>query len=138
MSSNIMGIDIAKLTFDVALIINENIFTGQFENSSKGFKALKSWLRTKQSGQVHACLEATGSYGEALSHFLFEQNHLVSVVNPLMTSAYGQSKLRRNKTDPADAKLIAEYCLKEKPRLWSPPSAEMIELQALRRRIEAL
>ena len=30
------------------------------------------------------------------------------------------SKLHRNKTDKADAALIAEFCLKEKPALWAP------------------
>ncbi|NMC85692.1 MAG: IS110 family transposase, partial [Anaerolineaceae bacterium] len=39
--------------------------------------------------------------------------------------------MRRNKTDKADAQLIAEYCLREKPVLWTPPPASFKDLQAL-------
>ncbi len=37
MDSIILGIDISKQTFDVALLINNKIKTKKFDNNSKGF-----------------------------------------------------------------------------------------------------
>ncbi len=38
-------------------------------------------------------MEATGSYGKSLANFLYENNHEVSVVNPLCIHAFAKSKL---------------------------------------------
>jgi transposase len=83
-------------------------------------------------------MEATGQYGNDLAEYLYQQGWKVSVVNPARIKAYGNSKLRRNKTDKADAQLIAEYCLREQPALWSPPPASFKDLQALVRRLDNL
>jgi transposase len=58
------------------------------------------------------------------------------VVNPARIKHYGESKLHRNKTDKADAALIAEFCLKEKPAFWEPLGPEIKHLRALIRRLE--
>jgi transposase len=138
MSKNILGIDVAKKKIDVTLLFENKTFSKQFENSDKGFKLLAAWLKSLHISKVHACLEATGSYSEAVALFLFEQDHLVSVVNPFRIKGYALSKLQRNKTDKADARLIADFCLKENPSLWTPPTPQVAELQALTRRIEVL
>ncbi len=135
---SVLGIDVAKLKLDVFLLFENKSLAKQFENSPKGFKLLKAWLKSLHLEQVHACLEATGSYGDAVAQFLFDQGHLVSVVNPFVIKGYAQAKLQRNKTDKADARLIATYCTKENPALWSAPKPEIAELQALTRRIETL
>jgi len=83
-------------------------------------------------------MEATGRYGEELAQFLFESVIKVSVVNPARIKAYGASKLRRNKTDKADSILIAQYCQREAPTLWSPAPESFQGLQALTRRLEDL
>jgi transposase len=134
----ILGIDIAKDTFDAALIVADKTWNEQFDNNADGFKDLSRWIRKHTHEMVHACMEATGQYGDGLAEYLYQQGHQVSVVNPARIKAYASSKLRRNKTDKADAQLIAEYCLREKPVLWSPPPASFRELQALVRRLENL
>lgn len=134
----VLGIDISKSTFDVFLIAGSKSQPGKFDNSVSGFKQLKKWLRSRKVKQVHACMEATGSYGDKLCHFLHKEGHLVSVVNPARIKAYGESDLRRNKTDKADAKLIADFCLTKKTSLWQPPSEEVLYLQSLTRRIDSL
>jgi transposase len=138
MSKNILGIDIAKLKIDVFLIFENKSFVKQFDNSPKGFKLLEAWLKSLQITEVHACLEATGIYGDAVANFLHHQGHQVSVVNPLSIKGYAKAKLQRNKTDKADARLIADFCLTQNPTQWFPPKPETIELQALVRRIESL
>jgi transposase len=133
-----LGIDVAKLKLDVALLTEDKPRTKRFENSPKGFQALQAWLLSLQLPQVSVCLEATGSYGEAVALFLHDQGHFVSLVNPLRIKGYAATKLQRNKTDKADALLIADFCVTQNPALWTPPAPEIRELQAFTRRIEAL
>jgi transposase len=63
---------------------------------------------------------------------------VVSIVNPASVSAFARSRLSRTKTDRVGAELIARFCLAQQPPAWSPPAAEVRELQALVRRLEAL
>ena len=139
MTEPTLGIDIAKLKFNVCLILlNGKLKHKVFTNNATGFAQLSDWL-TKQSVQrVHACLEATGTYGEALSLFLHQAGHIVSVVNPAATKAFAQSRLSRTKTDRVDAELIARFCQAQAPPAWTPLPAEVRELQALVRRLESL
>lgn len=138
MSKVVLGIDVAKKKLDVALMFNGKTLPRKFENSMKGFKLLQGWLMSLHIEKVHACLEATGSYGEAVAEFLYEKNHRVSVVNPLRIKGYASSDLQRNKTDTADARTIADFCLVKDPEEWHPLPAEVKDLQALTRRIESL
>jgi transposase len=101
MSQVTLGIDIAKLKLDVALLNADKTLTKQFENSPVGFQALQAWLLSLSFPQAHACLEATGTYGDAVALFLHEQGHVVSLVNPLRIKGYAAAKLQRNKTDKA-------------------------------------
>lgn len=138
MMEAILGIDVAKKKLDVELIFGQKKLARKFANSPKGFNLLQGWLVSLHIKQVHACLEATGTYGEAVAEFLYERGHLVSVVNPLRIKGYAKSDLQRNKTDSADAHTIADFCLVKKPALWHPLPAEVKHLQALTRRVEAL
>lgn len=138
MTQPVLGIDIAKATFDVCLLSAQQTWAAQFENNPAGFKQLSRWVANRTAQQTHACLEATGQYGEGLAEYLYQQGWPVSVVNPARIAAYAHSQLRRNTTDTADAALIAQYCTREQPPLWSPPPASFQELQALVRRYEDL
>jgi transposase len=135
---NILGIDVSKKKHDIVLVIEGRKYHKVIINNPKGFEYLVRWLGSHQVTQVHACLEATGQYGEAIAEYLYGQGHLVSVVNPARIKRYGESKLHRNKTDKADADLIAEFCEKEKPASWEPLSPEVKHLRALIRRLQAL
>ena len=127
----ILGIDIAKETFDVVLLQDGRQQGAQFSNDPAGFKRLHNWLHKRKVKHLRACLEATGQYGEALAEDLHAEQHTVSVVNPLAIKAYGQSRLQRNKSDKLDAELIARYCQSEQPAAWSPPAPEIKALREL-------
>ena len=134
-----LGIDIAKLKFDVCLIKpNGKAKHKIFANTRHGFEQLIAWLDSHPVSDLHACLEATGTYGEPLALFLFEAGCLVSLVNPAAVRAFANAGLSRTKTDKADAELIARFCLAQQPTAWSPPAPELRELQALVRRLESL
>lgn len=134
----VLGIDQAKKKFDAALLRNGKYKTKVFENNPAGFSALLAWLAQNDVETVHACMEATSTYGEALARFLHEADHSVSVTNPARIKAFGQSELLRTKNDKTDAKLIARYCETMKPTLWQPAPAEIEYLRGLGRRRDAL
>ena len=139
MTHFVLGIDISKLKFDVALLRDSGKFKHRvFPNTPAGFLQLSAWLMKQKVARVHACLEATGTYGEAVATYLSDACHVVSVVNPAAIKAYAQSHLSRTKTDKADATLIAQFCQERKPQPWQPLPAEARELQALVRRLESL
>jgi transposase len=114
MSKSVVGIDVSKLGLSAVLSIDGK-FVGkpiEVENSENGFKSLLNIIkqRTKKTKEKPVIyLEATGVYSEDVSDFLFGKGFDVKVVNPLKIHAFGKAKLSRNKTDKADAKLIAEY-----------------------------
>jgi transposase len=135
----ILGIDVSKAKVDVALLLPESpMMTATFENTQAGFQQLERWLGHQTQQPLHACLEATARYGEAIAEYLFGQGHQVSVVNPSRIHAYGRSKLRRSKTDKSDAALIADFCATQQPPLWTPCTEHQQELQELTRQLEDL
>lgn len=133
-----LGIDISKDSFHLELSINDKLRHRKFANRKEGFGELHVWLVKHKATQVHACLEATGPYSEALAIYLHEQGHTVSVVNPVQIKAFGQSELLRNKDDRPDAGLIRRFCEKQRPAPWTPPPVHLRELQALTRHLENL
>src|SRR5215210_2377146 len=135
----ILGIDVSKLKFNVCLIREDGRLKHRvFANTEAGFTQLSDWLKKNHVVQVHACLEATGTYSEALATYLYDNGHQVSVVNPAATKAYSGAQLSRTKTDRVDAELIARFCLTQKPLVWKPAALEVRELQALVRRLDSL
>lgn len=134
-----LGIDISKLKFDACLLRDAGRLRHRvFPNTPAGFAQLSAWLSKHHVERAHACLEATGTYGEALATYLHEAGHVVSVVNPALIKAYAQSHLSRAKTDKADATLIARFCAERHPPEWRPLPSEVRELQALARRLDSL
>lgn len=136
-----LGIDVSKATLDVALLLEVEAPKARhkvFPNTPEGHGHILQWLQEQGAGEVHACLEATGTYAEAVALALDEVGHKVSLVNPALVRAFGQSLLKRTKTDKADAILIARFCARNTPGAWTPPTPELRQLQALVRRVEAL
>src|SRR5512136_3504942 len=134
----VLGIDISKQKFDCALLVHGKIKHKMCKNSAEGFEALMFWLEKQGIKKVHACMEATGNYGEDLAIYLHEAGHIVSIVNPARIKGFAQSELIRTKTDKLDAALIARFCLAMKPGAWIPPSPEIRSLRALVRRVDSL
>jgi transposase len=138
MPDGYLGIDVAKANVHAVLIVDEIERKHSFANNDKGFAQLDGWLAHRKVGHVHACMEATGAYAEALAAHLADRGHTVSVVNPARIKGYAQSELTRTKTDPVDAALIARFCKALRPTAWLPPAPEVRELQGLVRRLESL
>lgn len=138
MSNEVLGIDVAKKKLDVCLMFGGKALMKKFDNNIKGARIIQGWLTSLKIEKVHACLEATGPYGEVVAEFLYKHGHRVSVVNPFRIKGFACSDLKRNKTDTADARTIAEFCLAKDPEDWHPLPPEVKHLQALTRRVESL
>lgn len=138
MSKNVLGIDISKATFDVVLLTDQKEQHCVFKNKPQGFAALSEWLSEQNIEQVHACMEATGRYGDQLALYLYQTGHQVSIVNPARIKDYAGGQMIRNKTDKVDAAIIADFCRSQPVHLWEPPEPAYQELQALVRHLQSL
>ena len=138
MEQSVLGIDVSKDTLDAVLLEDDRKFHQVFKNNQTGFAQLTNWLVRLGKTNIHACMEATGQYGDGIAEYLYDRGFQVSVVNPYRIKCYGQSKLHRNKTDKADAILIAQFCSREETYLWKPLSAHVRQLRELVRRLSNL
>lgn len=132
-----IGIDVSKATLDIAIRQDQNSRHFKVKNSPSGFDKLQKQLN-KLDSIDRIALEASGRYGEPLALWLFEQGYPVSYLNPKLTHRFAQSRLRYNKTDADDAKLIAQYAQLHLPPLWQAPTASQRLLTQRSRRLEAL
>lgn len=129
-----IGIDVSKKTLDVAaLIATGELRHHQFCNSHEGHTALFSWL--KDFGVCRIVLEATGSYHERLAQALDVLGAHFSIVNPAQTSYFVRSQHRRNKTDKADAVMLAVYAKERQP---APTLVTPLLPQSIARELNAL
>jgi transposase len=137
-----LGIDVSKAKLDVALLLANDKFKSKvFANNVSGFESLVQWLQLhvpQAHTSLHLCMEATGSYHEALACFLSDQALVVSVVNPLLVKRFAEVNRLRNKTDGGDAKCLAQFCRDTRPERWEAPSVAVRALQALVARLDTL
>jgi len=129
---DILGIDLAKLSFDATLLTSAGAQHYQaFPNTPEGFSQMEAWLAQQNVTELHACMEATNIYWEALATHLHAQGYTVSVVNPARIKGYAQATMQRNKTDKLDSAIIASFCATHHPTAWQPLSDAHKRLRAL-------
>jgi len=141
----LIGADIAKKTFDVAVGgPNGTLDWGKFDNTPAGFAHLADRLagmRVKwdaASAPVLLVLEPTGGYELALAAFGHQQGWLVSRPNPKWVRDWAKSQGRRAKTDRIDARVLAGYGASQPPARWRPLPVELSELDSLLARQDEL
>lgn len=137
-----LGIDVGKKDLFCHIISPDNPSSERFDNSPAGVRSLLKWLAaTAPAARTSACLEQTGHYGDAIAAALHGGGiHSLHIVNPQRIKAFGNQKLRRNKSDTADAKLIAAFLMAEQPGLrpWQPRSQQQQRITDLNRHADAL
>src|SRR5581483_10642640 len=126
----VLGLDVGKHKISAALLRSGRKRDKVFDNNAAGHAAVIAWLKY-QDVRVHACLESTGGYSEALATVLFDAGHRVSIVNPTRVKAFAKTEMVRTKTDKVDAALIARFCQLHQPAPWEPPPQNVREIQAL-------
>jgi transposase len=139
---NVVGIDIAKHTFDIALPQANGKYRtkARLSNDPAGFRLLQQWLQAHATPDTWLLMEATGIYHEALAEYLHGLGYRVCVMNPAQIASYARSQLLRVKTDKVDVKLIASYGVRhlDTLRRWQPELPAIRRLRALMRRLQDL
>jgi transposase len=109
-----------------------------FENTVAGHKRFIRWA-TKGGHPARVCLEATGIYSLQFALALHHAKNVeVMVVNPRAIKDFVRACMQRAKTDAVDAGGILEYLQRMPFIAWQPPAPEILELQAINRRIVQL
>ena len=100
-----LGVDVGKADLFCHIIHLDAIFSERFNNDDPGIAKLVSWLKSKVIlDQTIACMEQTGHYSKPLAKALYSLRLSgVHVVNPRCIKAFASRRLRRNKSDKADA-----------------------------------
>lgn len=119
MEKMVVGIDISKATIDACIVNASDVqerYHDSFLNKLFGFKQLMQWVNSKESKEVFYCIENTGYYSRSLCDFL-KSNHLefaqVNAAEIKMSMG-----IKREKSDPSDALMIAMYGIKFPERVY--------------------
>ena len=109
-----------------------------FANTAAGHKKFIRWA-TKGGRPARVGLEATGIYSLEFALALHHAKNVeVMVVNPRAIKDFARACMQRAKTDAVDAGGILEFFERMPFTAWQPPAAEILELQAISRRIDQL
>ena len=109
-----------------------------FANTAAGHKKFIRWV-TKGGRSARVCLEATGIYSLEFALALHHaKNTEVMVVNPRAIKDFGRACMQRAKTDAVDAGVILDFLERMPFAAWQAPAPEILELQAINRRIDQL
>jgi transposase len=149
-----IGIDVAKKTFDAALVRPGQHFpqtplrtvpVETFSRDPQGVEKFLAWMRgllkeAPEAPTVRAVMEATGVYSIELSAWLCQQCAMLApaVVNPERTAAFMKSMGLRNKTDRLEARALAFYAAERRPAPYEPLTPEHRQLRELSRYRDAL
>ena len=88
--------------------------------SRAGFAALDTWLERQAEPVSLVTMESSGHYWMPLASHLRRQDVPVAVVNPLSAKYFARSRLARTKSDPADARSLAEMGMRDQPAARDP------------------
>lgn len=135
-----IGIDVSKDVLDACLLRRTGKAHFQsVANTDAGHAKLLRWVQHLAPSEIaHFCMESTGTYGQACAEFLVAAHQRVSVVNPARIKYARLAQGEVNKTDKAEARVIALYCQKENPPPWRLAAPEVQTLIALVRRLQSV
>jgi transposase len=129
-----VGIDVGSRQHIVARCLADGVAERgllRVRQDRDGFNALDAWLAGQPERVTCVTLEASGHYWLPLASHLRASGHAVNVVNPLTAKYFARSRLKRTKSDPADARSLAEMGMRD-PRPASDPLVGVELRQAAR------
>ncbi|HID05636.1 MAG TPA: IS110 family transposase, partial [Armatimonadetes bacterium] len=134
-----LGIDVSAASLTVSIQRGKRRYPiATFDNDPAGHHKLVRWA-TKGGRRARIGVEATGIYSLDLSLALHRHPQLeVMVINPRASRSFAQAMMKRAKTDPVDAEVILAFIQRMPFVCWQPPSDEILQLQAITRRIHQL
>ena len=123
----VVGIDVSKAKLDVALLPGGEQFTVSNDRHGIG----EFVRRVSPLAPSRVVLEATGKLEQLAVSELAAAVLPVVVINPAQVRHYAKARGKWAKTDPIDARLIAEFARDLEPELRPLPDAETQALAAL-------
>ncbi len=139
-----IGIDVSKKKLDVVVLLEPDTLNKrqkQVPNTPEGFQTPITWCQNQTGAapeELHAVMEATGPYHEALAHALHDAGLVVSVINPNALKDVAKGLGIKAKNDAMDALTIARFGVLTQPRPWQPEPPEVRQLSALLKRLAAV
>jgi transposase len=88
--------------------------------SRAGFATFDTWLERQAEPVTLVTMESSGHYWMSLASHLRRREVPVAVVNPLAAKYFARSRLGRTKSDPADARSLAEMAMRDSPPVRDP------------------
>ena len=135
-----VGADISKATFTGAYWAEGSQNLGSHENEEEGYKlfgqAVEERKEAEGAEQVHLVLEPTSGYELGLALYGYKKGWLVTKPNPWQVRKWAEGAGYRAKTDPVDARMLAEYGYRMEPEPQALLSQEVRELDYLLRRLD--
>lgn len=134
----IVGIDFSKEKMNFCCMDAEKmtvLMEGEVDNNRKGCgemtKQLRGLRKGLKSGDFLFCGENTGIYSVETAECLTARKYFVWLENPLQISL--SSGIRREKTDKADARMIAQYAIRfrDKEKAYTPDNESLKKLREL-------
>jgi transposase len=92
----------------------------RISQSRAGFDVLDAWLEAGPEPVELVVMESSGHYWLPLAAHLGRRGVPVAVVNPLAARYFAKSRLGRTKSDPADARSLAEMAMRDTPPARDP------------------
>jgi transposase len=134
-----VGVDVSARELVVAISDGGEPRMERVSNDAVGHQRLQARLRALHAPQI-VCLEASGTYSLDVALALARQpaGWQLSLVNPRLARRFAESLGARSKTDPVDARVLAQYAARMQPMAWQPPSAGALRLRTISRTISAL
>ena len=145
MEKLVIGIDFSKESMNYCCIqgtVHLKVLEGVVANSVDGCKEMVRNLRAlfpkARVRDFLFCGENTGIYSLAVSDYLFSKKYEMWLENPLQIKL--SCGMRREKTDKADARMIAEYAFRhqDKVRPYNPQSEGIRKLKSWLKTHDAL
>ena len=113
-----IGVDVSKAELVVVGITSEASYCKRVSNKMPAIKEFAQELRESGYRGWIVC-ESTGHYHLKLAVICQQYDLQLVVLNPLQSSKHSKSGIRKTKTDPVDARLLATLCITE-PDLPKP------------------
>lgn len=142
-----IGIDVAKDSFDVGLLLDgntefKNIRLNDFSRTENGLRECMRWVKQccldsgRKVGQpLRVIMDSTGGYSMQLILWILKiyPELQPALINPTQLKSFGMSLGLRNKTDEVDARKHALFGYERQPKPFQPLEPDYIELRELTR-----
>jgi len=136
MTTQWVGIDVAAKSISVAMwddAAKRSQYIGEYGNDEAGFVQMEKALgeQMEVDTTINLVVEATGGYELRLLSYAYERQWGIALPNPKQVRDFAKGNGRRNKTDRADAQMLADYGADKQPETQQMLPVELVELDEL-------